>query len=317
MVAASMIAVPTLAVAVEPPDRPPGGSAESPSLGVTRSGAMSSDSAPTRDMTVSRPVPGSAPLVVTSAVSSASRVISTVAGKRSAGNIAVAVPRPTSQSPSVCPRGERCAQPNRAAPIWKHSSRCLLDHCRSLPGGAAELFRMRSSIGSMPSSTASSSIALSNAKDPGASPGARMNVVGGMCSGTIFWLIARFWVAYHSREVPCEVGSTNDRSAGVLQTESCRSAISVPVRSAPRVTVWTVAARPAVAVKTCSRVSAALTGRSRILADDAARNAGTEVRPLPPNAPPTKGFTACTDSGSGTRAAVSSDACRSEPWLPL
>jgi hypothetical protein len=64
-----------------------------------------------------------------------------------------------------------------------------------LPSGAVESFFMRSSIGSMFSATASSSIALSSANDPGASPGARMNVVGGMFSGTIFWLMARFWAA--------------------------------------------------------------------------------------------------------------------------
>ncbi|MBB5858338.1 hypothetical protein HDA45_008425 [Amycolatopsis umgeniensis] len=240
-----------------------------------------------------------------------------VAGNRSAGNIAVAVPIPTSQSPSVRPWGERSDQPNRAAPTRKHSSRCLLDHCRSLPGGAVELFRCRSSIGSMFSATASSSIALSSAKDPGASPGARMNVVGGMFSGTIFWLMARFRVAYHSREVPCDVGSTNDRSTGVLHQESWRNALRVPSCSAPRAIFCTVAARPAVAVKTCSRLSAALTGLSRALAAAAARNAGVDVRPLPPNAPPTNGFTACTRDCSVSSAPASSTAWRSDPWFPL
>ena len=312
-----MIAVPALAVAVEPPDMPPAGKTESPSRGVIRSAEMSSDSAPTSDSTVSRPVPGSAPLVDTTAVSSSRSMISTLAGNRRAGNIAVAIPIPTSQSPSACPCGERFAQPKRVAPTWKHSSRCLLDHCRSLPGGAVELFLRRSSIGSMFSATANSSIALSSAKDPGASPGARMNVVGGTFSGTIFWLIARFGVAYHSREVPCEVGSTNDRSAPVLHHESWRTATSVPSRSAPREIFWTVAARPAVAVKTCSRPSAALIGRPRTLAAAAARNAGTEVRALPPKAPPTNGFTVRTDSGATSSAPASSAACRLAPWVPL
>ncbi len=193
---------------------------------------MSSDSAPMVDSTVSRPVPGSAPLVRTSAVSSALSVISTVAGNRSAGNIAVAVPMPTSQSPSTRPRGDRLAQPNRRAPMSKHSSRCLLDHCRSLPGGAVELFRLRSWMGSIFNATASSSMALSSANEPGASPGARMNVVSGTFSGTIFWLMDRFSVAYHSREVPCEVGSTNERSIAVLDHESCRTASNVPFLSA-------------------------------------------------------------------------------------
>jgi hypothetical protein len=186
-----------------------------------------------------------------------------------------------------------------------------------LPGGAAELFRSRSSIGSIPSATASSSIALSNANDPGASPGARMNVAGGTCSGTIFWLIATFRTAYHSRDVLCEVGSTNDRSAGVLDHESCRNAISVPSVSAPMQIFCTVAGRVAVAVNTCSRLSAAFTGRPRTLAAAAARNAGAEVRPFPPNAPPTNGFTARTDDRSSPRAVASSMAWPSEPWFPL
>ena len=312
-----MIAVPVLAVAVEPPDMPPGGSAESPRCGVIRSAGMSSDSAPTRDNTVSRPVPGSAPLVRTSAVSSALSVMSTDAGKRSAGNIATATPVPTSHSPSVCPRLPRPAQPNRCAPMRKHSSRCLLDHCRSCPGGAIELFRCRSSIGSMPSASASSSIALSRANEPGASPGARMNVVGGRCSGTIRWLIDRFGVAYHSRDVPCEVGSMNDRAMSVLHHESCRSATSVPSRRAPSVIRCTVAARPAVAVNTCSRVSAAFTGLPSARAAAAARNAGADVRPLPPKAPPTNGFTARTASGSRPRAMASSPACMCAAWFPL
>lgn len=144
-----------------------------------------------------------------------------------------------------------------------------------------------------------------------------MNVVGGMFSGTIFWVSARFLVAYHSREVPCEVGSTNDRFVSVLHQESWRSATSVPSGSAPSVIFCTVAARPAVAVNTCSLVSAAFTGRPSAIDAAAARNAGAEVLPFPPNAPPTNGFTARTASWSSSSALASSITWRCDPWFPL
>jgi hypothetical protein len=143
-----------------------------------------------------------------------------------------------------------------------------------------------------------------------------MKVVGGTWSGTIFWLIARFGVVYHSREVPCEVGSTNDGVAVVLDHESWRSATSVPSFSAPIDSRCTVDARVAVAVKTCSRVSAALTGRPRSRAAAAARKAGVESA-LPPNAPPTKGFTTRTAARSSPSASAIAEATRSEPWLPV
>jgi hypothetical protein len=112
-----VIAEPTLAVAVEPPDSPPGGKAESPSRASTRCGSMPSDSPVTSAMTVASPVPGSAPATEAATVPSARAVSSTVAGQRIAGKTAVAVPMPTSQSPSARPLGERRDQPKRSAPI--------------------------------------------------------------------------------------------------------------------------------------------------------------------------------------------------------
>src|SRR5258708_39946431 len=105
--AAIMTADPALAVPVEPPDMPPGGRAESPSSGVTRAGGMSSDSAPTRESTVSRPVPGSAPLVATSAVPPRRGVTLAAPGQRAAGNMPRAQPMPTGQPPSAAPGGVR------------------------------------------------------------------------------------------------------------------------------------------------------------------------------------------------------------------
>jgi len=148
----------------------PGGRAESPSSGVTWAGGCRATRRPRGRAPVNRPVPGSAPLVATSAVSSSRRVTLTEAG--SGGRETWRWPRRGRRAspPSVRPCGVRCAQPNRAAPTRKHSSRCLPDHSRSLPSGAVESFLMRSSIGSMFSATASSSIALSSANDPAPLP---------------------------------------------------------------------------------------------------------------------------------------------------
>jgi len=103
----------------------------------------------------------------------------------------------------------------------------------------------------------------------------------------------------------------------VLHHESWRTAVSVPSSVAPRVIFCTVAARVAVAVKTCSRLSATFTGRSRVRATAAARNAGTDVRPLPPNAPPTNGLIARTAESSMSSALASSIAWMLAPWFPL
>jgi hypothetical protein len=79
----------------------------------------------------------------------------------------------------------RLSQPNRAAPSrqartiprWEKGSRVV--------GSFSGSFRMRSSIGSMPSSAASSSIADSSPKVPTASPGARMKVLATMFIRTV------------------------------------------------------------------------------------------------------------------------------------
>jgi len=168
----------------------------------------------------------------------------------------------------------------------KHSFEVLARPLQSLPGGAVEFVPMRSAIGPS-SSTASSSIALSSAKDPGASPGAAMNVVGGMCSGTIFWLIARFWV--RTTPARCRASRLDERPVRrVLHTESCRSAISVPVRSAPRVIFMYRRGAAGGGGEHLLPGQRGLTGRPSIWPTPPSRNAGTSTT-LPPKAPPTKG----------------------------
>jgi hypothetical protein len=66
-------------------------------------------------------------------------------------------------------------------------------------GSFSGSLRMRSSIGSIPSSAASSSMALSRAKVPTASPGARMKVLAIMLSFTVSTSSLKLLAAYRLR----------------------------------------------------------------------------------------------------------------------
>ena len=66
------------------------------------------------------------------------------------------------------------AHPNRSAPRRRHSTSPRVENGSPDSGCTVGSLRTRSSMGSMPSATASSSIAHSSPKLPGASPGARM-----------------------------------------------------------------------------------------------------------------------------------------------
>ena len=187
--AAIMMADPALAVAVEPPDIPPGGNAESPNLCVTRSGEMSRGWRP----------PGKHGQQAGSRVRAAGRDLSrvvvaqrdpTVAGNPQSGkHRGCGAEADERVAFGATPRGAlRQAEPGRADP--EALVEMLARPLQVVAGRRVASFRTRSSIGSISSATASSSIALSSAENPGASPGARMKVVGGRFSGTIFWLMA-------------------------------------------------------------------------------------------------------------------------------
>ena len=114
---------------------------------------------------------------------------------------ATATPMPTSHRPSRTLPGLalRFSQPKRCAPSRKHFTSCRCENgglglgfgggsfaFSPSAGGGVGLsgttwvsFRMRNSTGSMPSFSAISSIAISKAARPGASPGARMELASG------------------------------------------------------------------------------------------------------------------------------------------
>ncbi len=80
-------------------------------------------------------------------------------------------------------RAERRDQPKRSAPTRKHSSRRRIEKGRSgFSGSTWVSLSTRKAIGSSPSFSAISSIAISSAISPGASPGARMALPSGRSS---------------------------------------------------------------------------------------------------------------------------------------
>ena len=114
---------------------------------------------------------------------------------------AEATPIPTSHLPSrTCPGlAFRRDQPNRCAPSFRQrtSSRC--EKRRSgFSGSTWVSFLMRNAIGSMPSFSAISSIAISSAIIPGASPGARIALPSGRLSTASRIEIMRLAPAYSS-----------------------------------------------------------------------------------------------------------------------
>ncbi|CAM5735299.1 hypothetical protein SAFG77S_08334 [Streptomyces afghaniensis] len=153
----------------------------------TRSVGTPSASAATRASAVRAPVPMSAALTPTVKVPSASAVTAAVEGMAPAGKEAAAVPVPSSQRPSrrTPGRGSRSAQPNLRAPSRKQAIRLRLLNGSPDTGPTAGSLSTRSSIGSMPHRSASSSSAASRANEPGASPGARIQVGVGTSSRTI------------------------------------------------------------------------------------------------------------------------------------
>ena len=101
---------------------------------------------------------------------------------------------------------------------------------------------MRSSIGSIRSATASSSIAHSSAYMPGASLGARIHDGNGTSSGARRWVVAMLGAAYIMR-VAAAIWSMYTRTRDVCAQTSCVIASRPPLASAPRHTRWIVGVR--------------------------------------------------------------------------
>ncbi|MNL12306.1 hypothetical protein D3C87_1331700 [compost metagenome] len=96
-----------------------------------------------------------------------------------------ATPMPTSHCPAfVAPGlGLRACQPKRSAPSRRHCTNCRCENGRAgFSGSTCVSLRMRNCTGSMPAFSAISSMAISSAIMPGASPGARMALPSGRSS---------------------------------------------------------------------------------------------------------------------------------------
>ncbi len=205
---------------------------------------VSSASAAMRVSAVRAPVPMSAAVMRTVKEPSASAVTRAVDGAAPAPKEAAAVPVPSSHRPSrrTPGRGSRSAQPKRRAPSWRQAARLRLLKGSPETGPTSGSLRRRRSIGSRPARAASSSRATSTAKDPGASPGARIQVGDGTSRRTT-WLAVRWASAsYITRATPA-LGSTNSYTVEVWFSERCSRARSRPSGSAPSRTRWAVGLR--------------------------------------------------------------------------
>lgn len=209
-----------------------------------RSGATSRASAATRASAVRAPVPMSAAVIRTVKVPSASAVTAAVDGATPEGNVAAAVPVPSSQRPSrrVPGRGSRSAQPNRRAPSSKQASNLRLLKGRPETGPTSGSLRARSAIGSMAHFSASSSSADSSANEPGASPGARIQLGVGTSSGTTRLTVWCASASYIGRPKSA-LRSMNSCTVEVRDSAWWSNARSRPSGSAPSRILCTVGLR--------------------------------------------------------------------------
>lgn len=144
------------------------------------------------------------------------------------------MPVPSSQRPSrrVPGRGSRSAQPNLRAPSRKQAARLRLLNGSPETGPTTGSLRSRSSIGSTPARVASSSRAASIANDPGASPGARIQVGDGTSSRTTWLAVRCASASYITRATPA-LGSTNSYTVDVWFSERCSRASNAAVGVRP------------------------------------------------------------------------------------
>ena len=100
---------------------------------------------------------------------------------------------PISQSPSRrVPAAWRLSQPNRSAPVLSAARSVREEKGIFFSGSCSGSLIRRSSIGSIPSFSASSSIAHSSATSPTASPGARIEPESSQFTRTRSCVIFRF-----------------------------------------------------------------------------------------------------------------------------
>ncbi len=162
-------------------------------------------------------------------------------GANELGYVAAATPVPIHQSPSSVARASRgrAHQPKRSAPRWRHSTSRRLLKGFPVSGSTSGSLRSRSSIGSTPAASASSSIATSSANMPGISPGARIHEGTATSRPATRWLVRRCGAEYIIREGTA-VCSVYSLIAEVWLTAACSSATMRPSGSAPSRTCDTV-----------------------------------------------------------------------------
>ena len=161
-----MIAEPQLAVPVEPPARwPPAGPCRRSAAGPVP--GRSSASAAIWVSAVQAPVPRSTAPICTVEVPSARRARSLSPPPRRDRSRQPRRSRSASRPPAPFPVAG-CARPSRTGGRPRAGRRCLLPNGLPVSGSMAGSFRTRSSIGSIPHASASSSIATSRPNEPGA-----------------------------------------------------------------------------------------------------------------------------------------------------
>ena len=228
------------------------------------------------------------------------------------GYIEDATPWPTSSRPSRT--GTRSHQPNRSAPSRRHATRLRLENSSPVSGSRSGSLRIRSSTGSTPTCSASSSRAHSSAKNPGASPGARQKPGEGTSRRTTQCVLKRFAAAYIVR-VPVVHGSQNSFSCEVCDQATCSHAVILPSSSAPMRIRWTVGARWPEIGNISRRVSAIFTGRPVSCDAIAATTICGRAAPFEPKPPPTFALITRTCSSSRPNDAASASRTPYANWF--
>ncbi|MNS92123.1 hypothetical protein D3C72_1262470 [compost metagenome] len=137
--------------------------------------------------------------------------------------------------------------------------------------------------------SAISSIAISSAIMPGASPGARMALPSGKSSTARRMAVMRFGPAYSSRV--CITAVSGCPPFKSPDHDSWPMAVILPSRVAPMRRRWMVAGRCVVLLIIRGRARATLTGRRAARAPSAASKASARTNSLPPKPPPIYGET--------------------------
>ena len=210
--------------------------------------------------------------------------------------------------------GVRLLQPNSSAPRAKHSVSLRLLHARLPTGSRAGSFFARNATGSMPSATASSSIAHSKPKNPGASAGARWKP-GVFTSVAIVDSRTRMLGEAYMRAVTSVTAKATWSIVALCPACSCDTAVIVPSRSAASRTLLRVAGRNEPTVNIASRGTTSFTARPSRRAAIAISTVCGNMVALPPKPPPTYGHSTCTSSAGMPKIVASPMRVPITHWL--